>query len=109
MADNASFYIKTGLILLANASKYFTQLGIELQVTKTDKHILNTWIRRIDSVELDIRSTVSSQLAQTLRKEISENWETLAIQNVLGMMVQMDDEQRRQVETFTENLLNTKK
>ena len=106
MADNASFYIKTGLILLANASKYLTQLGIELKVTKSDKHILNTWIRRVDSVELDIRSTVSPQLAQVLRQEISENWETLAIQNVLGMMVQMDDEDRRKVEEFTENLLN---
>jgi hypothetical protein len=106
MADNASFYIKTGLILLANASKYLTQVGIELKVTKNDKHLLNTWIRRVDSVELDIRSTVSPELAKTLRDEISNNWETLAIQNVLGMMVQMDDDQRRQVETFTENLLN---
>ena len=44
--------------------------------------------------------------AKTIREEITDNWETLSIQNVLGMMVQLTDEEKRLVEEYTEKVLN---
>lgn len=101
------FYLKTALILIANASKYLEMFRRECGITKQHKHDLNFQIKKLDSIEREMRLKTSPEFADIIRKEISDNWETLAVQNVLGMMVQMDDEKRRQVEEFTEKLLTS--
>lgn len=100
-----AFYLKTALVLLANASKYLEMFGRECGITKQHKHDLNFQIRKLDSIEREMRLKTSPKFSDIIRKEISDNWETLSVQNVLGMMVQMNDEKRRQVEEFTEKLL----
>lgn len=105
--NSATFYLKTSLILLANASKYLEMFGREANIKKTDRHDLNFQLKKLNSIERDMRLKTSPEFSTIIRKEISENWETLSVQNVLGMMVQMDDEKRRQVEEFTEKLLTS--
>lgn len=104
---NDAYYLKTALILLANASKYLEMFGREAGIKREAKHDLNFQIRKLNSIEAEMRLKTSPEFSEIIRKEISDNWETLAIQNVLGLMVQMDDEKRRQVEEFTEKLFIT--
>lgn len=102
---NETYYFKTVLLLVANASKYMEafirEAGLNMHAKYTTTFILN----KINSIERDIRAMTSVENAAIIKKEMSDNWETLSVQNVLGMMVQMDDEKRRQVEEFTEKLL----
>jgi hypothetical protein len=104
--SNDAYYLKTALILIANASKYFEMFGREAGLKMTEKNDFTHQLKKLNSIETWVRLKTSPELAHIIRKEISENWETLSVQNVLGMMVQMDDEKRRQVEEFTEKLLN---
>lgn len=108
MQNNSSeYYLKTSLLLLTNASKYLKHFVIEVKAERQAKNFLNFQIKKIDSVQTDLNLIVSKEMAEVMRKELTDNWETLSVQNVLGMMVQMDDEKRRQVEEFTEKLLTT--
>ena len=98
------YYLKTALTLLAIASKYLKHYGIEANVQKETKNFLNFQVNKVDSVQRDMSARISPELATIMRKELVENWETLSVQNVLGMMVMLNDEKRRQVEEFTEKL-----
>ena len=104
--DQATIYIKTVLTLLANAEKYLDQFIIETQPKREVKHFLNFELNKLKSISKDIIMMAGPNHAETIRKEITDNWETLSIQNVLGMMVQLDDEERRLVEEYTEKILN---
>lgn len=104
--DQATIYIKTVLTLLANAEKYLDQFIIETQPKREVKHFLNFELNKLKSISKDIIMMAGPNHAETIRKEITDNWETLSIQNVLGMMVQLDDEERRLVEEYTEKVLN---
>ena len=106
--NNETFYLKTGLIFTALADKNFDQFRIEAGLSKTVKHNINFQIRKLDSIERDMTAFTSSEVASIIRSEISSNWELLSIQNVLLMLVEMTDEQRNQVEQFTEKLLTSK-
>ena len=105
--NSEGFYLKTALILIANASKYLEMFGREANIKRDAKHGLNFQLNKLNSIEKEMRLKTSPEFSEIIRKEISDNWETLAVQNVLGMMVQMNDEKRRQVEEFTEKLLTT--
>jgi len=105
--DVSFFYLKTVLLLLANASKYLRHYTLESGAEKQAKNFLSFQAKKIESVQRDMSLRVSKEMAAVMRKELTDNWETLAVQNVLGMMVQMNDEQRRKVEEFTEKLLDT--
>lgn len=104
--EQSTYYLKTVMILLSNASKYLDAFRRESGIKNTEKHLVNLQINKIDSIERDMRMRTSPEYSEIIRKEISDNWEVLSVQNVLGMMVQMNDEQRRQVEEFTEKILN---
>lgn len=103
------FYLKTALILLANAAKYMEQFRIESGAQKNDKLLINHWIRKIMSVEGDICSITTPEFAKAIRTEVSENWDTLAIQNVLGMMVELSNEDRVHIENLVETIYNESK
>lgn len=106
--DSATICIKTVLILLANAEKYLEHFIIETKPSMHVKYSLNFEIKKLQSVFNDLMMLAGPEHSQIIRKEIRDNWELISIQNVLGMMVQLDDEDRIKIENFAEELLNKK-
>jgi hypothetical protein len=104
--DNATVYIKTVLTLLANAEKYLDHFILETKPKRNVKQFFNFELNKIRSITNDLIMMAGPTHSKTIRDEITNNWETLSIQNVLGMMVMMTDEEKRKVEEFTEKLLN---
>jgi hypothetical protein len=104
--SNDVYYLKTALILIANAVKYLEMFRIEANIQKAQKHDLNFQIRKLESIEKEMRLKTSPEFSRLIQKEISDNWDTIAIQNVLEMMVKLPDDKRKEVEEFTEKLLN---
>ena len=104
--DSATLYIKTVLTLLSNAYKYLDQFIIETKPVQKPKQLLKFELNKIKSILDDLIMMAGPEHAITIREEITNNWETLSIQNVLGMMVQLSDEEKRKVEEYTEKVLN---
>jgi len=104
--DNATLYIKTVLTLLANAEKYLEQFMIETKPVQQAKQFFKFELGKLKSISDDLIMMAGPEHAKTIREEITDNWETLSIQNVLGMMVQLTDEEKRLVEEYTEKVLN---
>ena len=104
--DNATQYIKTVLILLANAEKYLDHFIIETKPTKNIKYTLNFELNKLKSISNDLMMLAGPVHSETIKKEIRDNWDVLSIQNVLGMMVTLTDEERIKVENYTEQILN---
>ena len=104
--DTASLYIKTVLTLLANAEKYLDQFIIEAKPTQHAKHTLNFQLKKLKSISDDLMMLAGPEHAKVIKEEIRDNWDVLSIQNVLGMMVSLTDEERIKVENYTEQVLN---
>jgi hypothetical protein len=104
--DNATLYIKTVLTLLANAEKYLDQFIIETKPKHQAKHFFNFELNKLKSISDDLILMAGPEHSKTIRDEITNNWETLSVQNVLGMMIQLTDEEKRLVEEYTEKILN---
>jgi hypothetical protein len=103
--EQATYSLKTGWTFLSLAIKYFDEFRRDAGLTKNIKHNFNHQMAKLESVDKDLRLTTSPEFSDLIRKEITDNWETLAVSNVLSMMIAMDDTQRKQVEEFTEKLL----
>lgn len=106
--SDAGYYLKTSLLLLSNTIKYYRHFMLELKPEKNAKNFCNFQLKKMESIYKDILHKTSPEVAKIIDDELINNWETLSVQNVLGMMVQMDDEQRRQVEEFAESILSPK-
>lgn len=104
--DNATIYIKTVLTLLANAEKYLDHFILETKPQRNMKNFFNFELNKIKSISKDLMIMAGPENAKIIREEIINNWETLSIQNVLGMMIQMTDDERRIIEEYTEKILN---
>ena len=105
----ATFYLKTALINCANASKYLEMIIVEDKLICKAKAFIGRQVRKLNSVESETRQIVGTKFADTIRKEISENWETLGIQNVNHMMMAMDNNEILEVENFCAFIINRKK
>ena len=105
----ATFYLKTALINCANASKYLEMIIVEDKLIGKAKAFIGRQVRKLNSVESETRQIVGTKFADTIRKEISENWETLGIQNVNHMMMAMDNNEILEVENFCAFIINRKK
>ena len=104
--DNATLYIKTVLTLLANAEKYLDHFIIETKPQRDMKKFFNFELNKIKSISNDLIMMAGPKHSKIIREEITDNWETLSVQNVLGMMIQLTDKERRIVEEYTEKILN---
>lgn len=106
--SNSSFYLKTVLINNANSARYLDMIIIEDKLKNNAKSFISKQIRKLESIETDIRMMVGSHFANEIRKEISENWETLGIQSVNHSMMKMTNEQIAQLEKYCEVILTPK-
>lgn len=104
--SNTSFYLKTVLINNANSARYLDMIIIEDKLKNNAKSFISKQIRKLESIETDIRMMVGSHFANEIRKEISENWETLGIQSVNHSMMQMTNEQISILEKCCDDILN---
>jgi hypothetical protein len=106
--DNATLCIKTVLTSLSIAEKYLDQFIIETKPVMDTKKFLNFELKKIQSITKDINIVAGPQNSKIINDEILNNWDTLAVNNVLQMMVMMDDKKRLELENFAEELLNKK-
>lgn len=104
--DTATIYIKTVLILLSNAEKYLDQFIIETKPVQRSKHFLNFELNKLKSIIDDFYVMVGPEYSRQIHEEIRSNWDTISVQNVLGMMTQLSDEDRIKIENYAEELLN---
>lgn len=104
--QNSTFYIKSILVNAANIAKYIDQIIIEEKLGGSAKKFLTDTRRKAEAVERDIMLRVSPELANIIRSEISENWDTLAHENIRLMALSLNDEQLRNLEQYTEELMN---
>jgi hypothetical protein len=106
--DNATLCIKTVLTSLSIAEKYLDQFIIETKPIMDNKKFLNFELKKIQSITKDINIVAGPKNSKIINDEILNNWDTLAVNNVLQMMVMMKDEERLKLEKVAENLLNKK-
>lgn len=105
---SSTFYIKAVLVAAANMKRYIDQIIIEQNVTGTAKKFLVDTRKKAESIERDIMLRTSPELAEIIRKEISDNWETIAFDNILFMALTLDEDRLRILEQTAEDLMNEK-
>ena len=102
---HAGLCIKTLFTNLSIASKYLQSFIDEVQPTGINKRFLQLQLQKIESVERDMRLRSSDpKSSEIIRKETSDNWEVLAVNNVLLMTIDMDDEYKQKAEEAVEKL-----
>jgi len=106
--DNATLCIKTVLTSLSIAEKYLDQFIIETKPIMDNKKFLNFELKKIQSITKDINIVAGPKNSKIINDEILNNWDTLAVNNVLQMMVMMNDKKRLELEKVAEDLLNKK-
>jgi hypothetical protein len=104
--DSATFAIKTILVNSANSSKYCDEIIRTMGLKNNSKKRILDIQRKLNSVESDIRLMVSPEYAEIIRKEISDNWETLSVHNIQVMMMAMNDAQRQVLESAACHILD---
>jgi hypothetical protein len=102
------FNIKTILTNASIAAKYCDEIIRSEGLSMTAKKFFKDIERKLMSVERDVCSQIAPEMATIIRKEISENWETLSFHNINTLLQAMTDEQRMKVETYCTSLLNAK-
>lgn len=104
--STSAAYIKSILINAANIAKYIDQIIIEEKVGGSAKKFLQDTRRKAEGIDRDIMLRVSPEFAAIIRSEISENWDTIAHENIRIMAASLNDEQLRNLEQYTEELMN---
>jgi len=104
--SNSSFYLKTVLINCANSAKYLDMIIIEDKLKFNSKDFIKRQIKKLESIETDICVLVGGGFANEIRKEVSNNWETLGVQSVNHSMMQMTNEQISLLEKCCDDILN---
>ena len=99
------FNIKTILTNASISAKYCDEIIRSEGLSMTAKKFFKDIERKLMSVERDVCSIIDPEMATIIRKEISENWETLSFHNINTFLQAMTDEQRIKVETYCTNLL----
>ena len=102
------FNIKTILTNASIAAKYCDEIIRSEGLSMTAKKFFKDIERKLMSIERDVCSTIAPEMATIIRKEISENWETLSFHNINTLLQAMTDDQRMKVETYCTSLLNAK-
>lgn len=101
----AGLCMKTVLTSLSIASKYLEAFIDEIKPVKDHKRFLNLQLQKLNSIEMDFRHKSKDQQAmEIVKKETSDNWEVLAVNNILLMSIDMSDEYRRKAEELVEGL-----
>ena len=97
------------LINTANSKKYAEEIIRAEKLSGSAKNTIKHMIQKLEVIERDMYLRVPPEFTKIIKDEITDNWETLAFQNIFDMMCFMDDEQRRRIEDFTESVYNETK
>lgn len=104
--ETAVFCIKTILVNCANSAKYCDELIRSANLTHSSKHFIQGIEKKMLSVERDMCSMISPELAKEIKKEVSDNWETIAVHNIQTMLMAMNDAQKQIVESVCAHVLD---
>jgi len=104
--QNSTFYIKAILVAATNIGRYIEQIIIEENIGGGTKKFLTDTRKKAESISRDIMLKTTPELAEIIRKEIADNWETLAHENIRFMALSLDDDKLRNLEQYTEDLMN---
>lgn len=103
---NSTFSIKTILVNCANNAKYCDEIIREEKLQGQSKKLFKDVERKMLSVERDFRMLTSDELAKEIKKEVSDNWETLSFHNINVAMHAMNDAQRQILESVCSHILD---
>ena len=107
MTESAMNFKKI-LLNCANNIKYCEQIIISDGLTMRSKYFMNAIISRNRWVIKELELRTSRELAETVKREISENDESISFQNVIDMMALMNDSERLQLEDYANEILTNK-
>lgn len=97
--------IKAILVNSANNAKLCETVILNEGLTQAPKKLFQDIKRRMESVERDLRMLTTDELAREIKKEVSENWETLSFHNINLMLHTMNDAQRQIVESVCAHVI----
>jgi len=100
---------KKVLMNCANNIKYCDQIIIEENLKMDAKDFMNAIISRNKWIIRELELRTSKEFAEIIKKEISDNDESISFQNVIDMMALMDDDDRLKLEDFANEILQSKK
>lgn len=104
--SNAVFNIKTILVNCANSAKYCDEIIRSENLQGASKKLFRDIERRMLSVERDLRMLTSDELAKEIKKEVSDNWETLSFHNINVALQAMNDAQRQILESVCAHIID---
>ena len=107
--DEAVMNFKKILMNCTNNIKYAEQIIISEGLKMNAKDFMNAIIARNRWIVKELELRTSRELAQTVKKEISENDESISFQNVIDMMALMDDNERLELEDLASEIIENQK
>jgi hypothetical protein len=100
--------LKKIIMNCTNNVRYAEQIIIDERPSMRSKDFINQIIARNKWCIRELELKVSPELAQMIKKEISENDESTSFQNVIDMMALMDDDDRLKLEDYANEILQSK-
>ena len=107
--DEAVMNFKKILMNCVNNIKYCEQIIISEGLKMNAKDFMNQIIFRNRWIVKELELRTSRELAETVKKEISENDESISFQNVIDMMALMDDNERLELEDLASEIIEQQK
>lgn len=107
--DEAVMNFKKILMNCTNNIKYAEQIIISEGLKMNAKDFMNAIIARNRWIVKELELRTSKELAQTVKKEISENDESISFQNVIDMMALMNDNERLELEDYASEIIEQQK
>lgn len=105
---NSAFSLKEILTNMAISKLEAENVIREENLKNGSKKFMQDLIRKIESVERDMRALVGAELAQEIRKSMSGNDDILIYQNIKHQIHSLDDTQIAQLEEYIDCLLANK-
>ncbi len=107
--NQTTFNVKGLLVGLENSARYAEMIIIESGLARNAKHEMNKAINTIRSVQKSLTSSmVDRELATLVRKEVSENEDNFAHENIRLMCLGLNNAQLTNIENYVEAVMNDK-
>ena len=106
--NQSTMNLKKIIMNCTNNVRYAEQIIIDERPSMRAKDFINQIIARNKWCIRELELKVSPELAQMIKKEISENDESTSFQNVIDMMALMDDDDRLKLEDYANEILQSK-
>ena len=108
-SNEAVMNLKKILMNCTNNIKYAEQTIIDENLKMNAKDFMNQIISRNRWCVKELELRTSREMAEVIRKEISQNDESTSFQNVVDMMALMNDTERLALEDYANEILQISK